>query len=348
MIPSASTVSRASRILVVDDDPATARLVESWYAGQPFEVLSAQNGMTALSMIERERPDLVLLDLRMPDVDGISLARRLRESPATRSIPVILLTACRDKEAKVEAFAAGVDDYVTKPFEVEEVDARIRSMLRRREMLASLESTVHDLTLVNEELEQLLVVDEKTGVYNFREFRRRLQDEWQRADRYAHAISLIFFDLDHFKNVNDTFGHQAGDRALKEFAMLVVGGARANDAAARYGGEEFALILPHTDGEMALRVAERIGEAVREFVFLGDETPTRLTVSSGVATYPSTPDIDSVDSLVRAADQALYIAKDLGRDRVVRYGERKSLDEARRRRRMAARRHRSDGSDATH
>jgi two-component system cell cycle response regulator len=125
-------------------------------------------------------------------------------------------------------------------------------------------------------------------------------------------------DLDHFKRVNDSLGHQAGDRVLREFATLVAGGARANDVAARYGGEEFAVILPHTDAAMAARVAERIRTAVREFVFLEDEQPVRVTVSAGVATYPSTPDLDSADALLRAADLALYAAKESGRDRVVR------------------------------
>ena len=310
--------SPPQRILVVDDDPETARLVRDWFRGQPYEILDAADGETALERVRRERPALILLDLKMPGVDGISVARSLKEDPATRSIPIILLTACRDVESKVEAFAAGADDYVTKPFEFEEIDARIRSMLQKRGLLVSLESKVRDLTATNDQLEKLLVVDEKTGLFNFREFQRRLREEWQRAERYSTQLSLVFLDLDHFKQVNDTLGHQAGDKVLCEFATLVTGGARANDIAARYGGEEFAVILPHTDGPMAVRVAERILAAVREFVFLADERPTRITVSAGVATYPSGPEVDSVDGLVRAADRALYRAKDTGRDRVVR------------------------------
>jgi diguanylate cyclase (GGDEF)-like protein len=308
-------VSRS--ILVIDDDSATAELARSWFTDQPWEVLDAPDGANGLELAAAHRPNIILLDLAMPGMDGLTVARRLKEAPETRGIPVILLTACRDVNAKVEAFSAGADDYITKPFDVEELDARIRSMLRKSEMLVGLESTVRDLSTTNEELEQLLVLDDKTGLFNFREFQRKLHEEWERADRYRVPLSLVFLDLDKFKEINDTLGHQAGDRVLKEFATLVAGGARASDVAARYGGEEFAVILPHTDRDMAKRVAERIRRAVEEFVFLEDETPTRITVSAGVATQPSTPDIDSVDGLVRAADGALYEAKDLGRNRVV-------------------------------
>ena len=308
---------RPARILVVDDRPDTGRTIRDWFKGEPFEVLVAGGGREGLQMARSERPDIILLDLTMPDMDGFDVARELRADPATEQIPVVMLTARREKESKVRAFAAGVDDYVTKPFELEEIDARVRSILRKHRMVRTLESKVADLSLTKKELEALLVVDEKTGLHTFREFQRRLKAEWERAHRYGHALSLVMFDLDHFKKVNDTRGHPAGDQVLREFATLMVGGARANDVAARYGGEEFAMILPHTDGAMAFRVAERIRNAVREFVFLEDENPAHITVSAGVATYPSFADVDSVDALVRAADMALYEAKARGRDRVV-------------------------------
>ena len=305
------------RILVIDDDPQTAELARSWYKGQPFEVTDADNGERGLALARSERPDLILLDLRMPGVDGFTVARELKDDPDTRTVPVIVLTACRDVDAKVDAFNAGADDYVTKPFEFEEVDARIRAMLRRRGALVGLESTIRQLSDTNQQLEQLLMLDEKTGLYNFREFRRRLREEWARALRYEDPLSIVFLDIDDFKAVNDELGHQVGDRVLVEFATLVAGGARANDVAARYGGEEFSIILPHTDGEMAVRVAERIRRAVREFVFVEHERPIRITVSAGVATYPSSKGVRSVDDLVRTADVALYRAKDQGKDCVV-------------------------------
>ena len=308
-----SDVRTHYRLLVVDDDPVTHRLVRTWFEGQPYEVLEASDGREGVQKARSQRPDVVLMDVKMPGMDGISAARTLKSDPQTRHIPVVLLTACRDVAEKVEAFAVGADDYVTKPFELEEVDARIRGILHRREALAHLEHRVVQLTTRSAHLEEMLVQDEKTGLANFREFQRRLREEWRRAERYG-GLSLVMLDLDDFKKVNDTLGHLAGDRCLQEFAALVRRGARDTDLAARYGGEEFAVVLPHAGTEDARRVAERIRTTVHEFVFLADVSPLRMTVSAGIATYPSYPAIDSPEALLLAADRALYRAKALGKD----------------------------------
>jgi diguanylate cyclase (GGDEF)-like protein len=286
-------------IVVIDDDPHTSGMLTSWFSGRSYDVLSASDGPTGLELARVSRPDLILLDLRMPGQDGLTVAQTLKGDPVTR------------------AFAAGADDYVTKPFDVEEIDARIHAMLRRSDFLSSLESTIQDLKVTNSELERLLTLDEKTGLHNFREFRRKLREEWFRAERYGTPLSLVMLDIDDFKKFNDSFGHQAGDRALQEFATLVAGGARVTDTAARYGGEEFAVILPHTDSDMAARVAERIRAAVEDFLFAVGEESTRITVSAGVATYPTSAGGDTVDALVRVADEALFRAKSEGKNRVV-------------------------------
>jgi diguanylate cyclase (GGDEF)-like protein len=224
-------------------------------------------------------------------------------------------------EQKVEAFSVGADDYVTKPFHFEEIGARIESLIQRRNVYHQMHSTIGNLQVENVELERLLTLDEKTGLFNFREFRRKLREEWMRSERYGAPLSLVLFDLDNFKKFNDTYGHRAGDTALREFSTLLAGGARNTDMVARYGGEEFAMILPHTDTQMAQRVAERIRAAVEDFIFLADERPARLLVSGGVATYPSTRTVDSVDTLVEYADRALYKAKDSGRNVVLAFEE---------------------------
>jgi diguanylate cyclase (GGDEF)-like protein len=314
---TAETPEVQYRILVIDDKPDTGQFARSWFDSDTYEILDARNGKTGLAMIDSKPPDLILLDLHMPGMDGIAVAKRLKQNTRTQSIPIIVLTANRNLDAKVSAFDIGAEDFITKPFEIEEVAARIERLLKKQTLLHKLEVKVKDLTNHNEQLEDLLMLDEKTGLYNFREFQKRLTQEWARASRYHVPLSLVFFDLDHFKLVNDRLGHQAGDEALRQFATLVTGGARANDVAARYGGEEFAAILPHTTGDMAMRVANRIRRAVESFVFLDDETHLRLTVSAGVSTYPSSPEIDSVDALVRAADAALYRAKDKGRNCVI-------------------------------
>jgi len=311
------TPEKQYSILVIDDDPGTAGLARSWFKSEPYEVLAAPDGETGLAMIDSKIPDLILLDLSMPGIDGITVAKRLKQNMRTRAIPIVVLTASRNLDTKVVTFDIGAEDFVTKPFEIEEVAARIKRLLNKQTQLNKLEVVVKDLTNQNEQLEDLLMLDEKTGLYNFREFQKRLRQEWSRASRYNVPLSLVFFDLDHFKQVNDRHGHQAGDEALREFAMLVTGGARENDLAARYGGEEFAVILPHTEAPMAMRVADRIRRAVADFVFLSETTHLQLTVSAGVATYPSDATIDSVDALVRAADSALYEAKDQGRNCVI-------------------------------
>jgi two-component system chemotaxis family response regulator WspR len=245
----------------------------------------------------------------MPGLDGLATAKRLKSDPTTSGIPVILLTARRDVSAKVEAFASGADDYVTKPYEFEEVDARIRAMLRKRELYQALEQKTR-------ELEALAIVDDKTGLANYRQFDRKLREEWLRAERYATPLSLVMIDLDDFKLLNDTVGHPAGDRALREVATLVAGGARATDLAARYGGDEFSIILPHTDAAMASRVARRVINAIGEHAFLSEEHPCRLTASAGIATHASVTVLSGPEALVAAADRALYAAKALGKNRV--------------------------------
>ena len=179
----------------------------------------------------------------------------MKADPALRAVPIILVSARRDLESKLGAFDAGADDYVVKPYDFEELDARVRAMLNKRDLYLEVERKNRELEAEKRHLEELAVIDEKTGLANYRQFHRKLHEEWLRAERYQTPLSLIMLDLDDFKRLNDTLGHPAGDRALKEVATLVAGAARATDLAARFGGEEFILLLPHSDSSMATRVA---------------------------------------------------------------------------------------------
>jgi diguanylate cyclase (GGDEF)-like protein len=291
------------KILVVDDDDETARLVRRWYEDRSVQILEARNGEEGIRKAFEEKPDIILMDVMMPRINGIEASRQLKADPATSGIPVILLSARREPQTKREGFDAGIDQYVEKPFDLDEMDARIRSMIEKRKTYLRLEEEA--------------TVDVKTGLANYRVFYTRLRDEWERSERYKLQLSVVMFDLDDFKRVNDSVGHPAGDRVLREFGMLVSGGARGTDLAARYGGEEFAMILPHTDRQRAERVAERVRAAVAEFRFLEPEHTLPVTVSAGVATFDAETDIASAEQLVAAADRALYAAKKAGKNRVV-------------------------------
>jgi diguanylate cyclase (GGDEF)-like protein len=300
---AAVTIQAKTKILVVDDKDETAQMLRGWYKGRPVAILEARDGDEGIRLAVSEGPDIILMDVMMPGTDGIEASRRLKADPATSAIPVILLSALREPETKREGFDAGIDQYVEKPFDLGEMESRIRSMIEKGKTY--------------QKLKEEATIDEKTGVANYRVFYTRLLDEWERSERYLLPLSIVMLDLDNFKKVNDSVGHPFGDRVLREFAMLVAGGARGTDLAARYGGEEFAMILPHTDRERAERVAERVRAAVADFSFLEPDHPLRVTVSAGVATFFAGSDIASAEQLVAAADRALYAAKAAGKNRVI-------------------------------
>ncbi len=299
-------------ILVVDDNPDNLEIISTRLRFRGYEVALAERGDEALALVHDVAPDLILLDIMMPDMDGYEVARRIRATEDMPYIPIIVVTARDSTEDKITGLDAGADDYLTKPINFPELEARVRSMLRIKRLQ-------DELAEKNRELEKLSISDGLTGLYNHRHLHDLLEEEYERSGRTGEPISVVMFDLDHFKEVNDTYGHQAGDAVLAELSEILRDTAREIDRLGRYGGEEFMAILPGTDAQAGLTFAQRVRRNVEERPFqIGEDEPLHMTISAGVATYP-THDADSPRRLVHYADQALYSAKHSGRNRVTRF-----------------------------
>ncbi|HEX7089803.1 MAG TPA: diguanylate cyclase [Longimicrobiales bacterium] len=301
------------RILVVDDSPDNLEIISTRLRFCGYEVETASRGEQALARVQAHPPDLILLDVMLPGIDGYEVARRIKSDPSLPFIPIILVTVRDTTRDKVAGLDAGADDYLTKPINFPELEARVRSMLRIRRLQTELQEK-------NKELAQLSISDGLTGLYNHRHSQEVLHEEFERAKRTGEPVAVAMFDLDHFKEVNDTHGHQVGDRVLQEMAEILRRTAREIDKLGRYGGEEFIAILPDTDLDDAAVFAERVRQDVARHLFPADDTVFRMTVSAGVAVFPDRGIITPPD-LIRRADQALYAAKEAGRNRVVRAGE---------------------------
>ena len=307
------------RILVVDDNRTNLRAIREGLEEQGYRVSEAADGQEAIARVRDEAPDLILLDLVMPKLNGIEVCRILKAQERFRMIPVILLTARESMKSKVEGLEFGADDYLTKPIDPLELTARVKSMLRLKALQDELVQTNRKLKSMNERLQELSVTDTLTGLHNRLYFRARIGHEFERADRYRSHLSCAMADIDHFKQVNDTYGHATGDAVLKDIGLIFKEALRRIDLAARYGGEEFVFLLPETDEDEALLVGERIREAVERHRFEHEGQVVELTISVGIATFPHTA-IESEDRLIDCADQALYRAKRSGRNRVEQFG----------------------------
>jgi two-component system, cell cycle response regulator len=308
----------SARILIVDDHEDNVELLKARLESWGFETLSAKDGAEALSKIESSLPDLVLLDVMMPKVDGMEVARRVKNNPDLPFIPIIMQTALDSTENKVEGLEAGADDYITKPIDFPELKARVNSMLRIKRLQEEVEERERELMEANERLRHMSQTDSLTGLENRRHIETRLEEMFEHAARLAEPFSVVMVDLDKFKSVNDDYGHQAGDAVLKQLARILKHEVREIDHAGRYGGEEFILLLTGTVLDAAVTFAERVRKAIEAHTFTFEGGTLQRTASFGVAAWPH-PKITSCDMLVRAADDALYVAKETGRNRVIRF-----------------------------
>jgi len=294
-----------ANILVVDDSPDNLQVLAA-VLKQDFKVKVAINGERALALATApEPPDLILLDVMMPGMDGYEVCTRLKQNPATARIPVLFVSSRDDEEDEAHGLSLGAIDYIVKPIRPSIVQARVRNHI--------------ELKRSRDLLERLTLQDHLTGIGNRRRFDDALDLEWQRAARAQAPLSLIAIDIDHFKAYNDHYGHPGGDQCLVQVARtLAASAARPGDLVARCGGEEFACLLPATDSAGALRLAGQMCSAIADLGLEHAQSPTHchVTISLGVGTL--TPQAhEPAQSLVDMADAALYAAKSTGRNRAI-------------------------------
>jgi diguanylate cyclase (GGDEF)-like protein len=294
-------------ILVVDDVTKNLQLVMEILEQIGYETTFATSGKKALERLETVKPDLILLDLMMPDMGGLEVCEILKADPQYQKIPVIFLTASNEQESLIDAFAKGAVDYVTKPFHSAELLARVRTHLELKQARDALHEAY-------EVLERLVVVDPLTGVSNRRAIDVFAQEEYDRAQRYKTDFSVLMIDLDHFKKVNDIYGHYIGDECLKIVAEKLNNSLRIVDQFGRFGGEEFVAILPETSLTDAIKVAERLRIEVSQLVPDIKGFSASLSISIGVSAFQETDQAPT--DIFKRADKALYEAKEMGRNLV--------------------------------
>jgi len=321
------------RVLIVDDDPATVRLLSKHLTDGGHTVLTASNGREAMRVLLSEAPPIVITDWAMPEMSGLELCRAIRKHEGLGFVYVIVLTAQPQDDHIVEAFEAGADDYLSKPVNFKALLARMwagQRIVQLQEDLekrnrqvqrfnAQMEIANSELAVANEKLHILATEDELTGLTNRREAMARLADIWALSVRQEVPCSCVLLDIDHFKKVNDTYGHDVGDLVLKEVAGALNRSARRGEMVARIGGEEFLVLCPGSDMEAAACAAERLRRVIEELRIERDDLRIEVTISLGVAHRSAS--VKDSESLLKTADQALYEAKRSGRNRVCRARE---------------------------
>lgn len=322
-----------AKILIVDDyedNLYVASLVLSW---DNHEIITALSGEEAIKKAESEQPDVILLDIQMPNMDGFAACQILKSNPATQKIPVVFLTAkYKDSESLAKGLSMGAEDYIVKPFSNPELRARVKVMARlksqmdqlnlKNQELEKLNSELEDknlqLTKAKHALEELAITDGLTGLHNRRYFTERIKEEFHRTLRKHFPISVILLDIDYFKKVNDTYGHKAGDDVLIHFGQILKRNMRKHDVVARYGGEEFIIGMIDLNGEAAYTIAERIRQDIATDDFLSEGKVLKITSSLGVGCYPEIcADSKDPDPLLKEVDKALYYAKNHGRNQSI-------------------------------
>ncbi|MEI6262279.1 MAG: diguanylate cyclase, partial [Deltaproteobacteria bacterium] len=297
----ATMIEQKQIIMIVDDALINLQILIE-VLGDEYEIVFATNGKDALAIAENNHPDLILLDIQMPDMNGYEVCKAIKSISCLQGVPVIFLTAMTQQEDEVVGLKLGAVDYITKPFNTDIVRLRVKNHL--------------ELKRFRDNQARLALLDGLTGIPNRRAFNEQLHREWSRALRSHALLSLIMIDIDHFKSYNDTYGHLGGDDCLKQVAAALLESMRASDFVARFGGEEFVCILNESDATGALITAERIRTKVESLFIPHVASPVSpfITISLGAVTLIPSEDIAS-EYLIKTADQMLYMAKDRGRNR---------------------------------
>ena len=302
------------KILLVEDDRLQAKAIKAYLQNAGYEIIWVENGIAAIKSAKSLSFDLMVLDLVLPDMDGNQICRWLKNTKDTQDIPIIILSAKGSPEEKVFGLEeSGADDYLPKPFDESELKARIYACLRTKGLQDELRKKNQQLQGVLLQMETLAMTDQLTGLFNRRHFQSVIDKEFSRTVRYKRPMSCLMIDIDHFKTINDGYGHNIGDQVLKEISQLMLRCFREVDTVARWGGEEFVVLLPETTQNNASQVASRLLTSVSTCKF--SSLPRLVTVSIGIASMPATT-TDTSEKLIAASDRALYEAKARGRNRV--------------------------------
>ena len=307
-LPAMSSMSndlnpeKPRRILLIEDSELDRLWLRHRLKSDCLEVVEAVDGLTGLDLCRADPPDLILLDLGLPFCDGFEVLRRLKNDRRTIGIPVIVVSASSDTSDKARGLDLGAIDFISKPYDLIELQARVRAALRSKRLQELLEQRAH--------------VDALTGLANRASLEERLSTEWAIFQRYGGALAVVIADLDHFKKVNDAHGHAAGDEVLRRTADALRATVRTTDLAARFGGEEFVIVAPHCNTAGAVKTAERFRHRLASAPLPQAKGAGRVTSSVGVASVPEDK-VGSAAELLSWADRALYEAKARGRDRVI-------------------------------
>ncbi|MFW6241703.1 MAG: diguanylate cyclase [Thermodesulfobacteriota bacterium] len=302
------------RVLMVDDNPRNLQVLGAILKREGYELIVAADGRQALNAVRRTRPDLILMDVMMPVMDGFEACRRIKCEAEGREIPLIFLTARNETDDLLQGFEAGAVDYVTKPFNQAELLARVRTHIDLRRSRMALETAYAELAAAHRQLELAARTDPLTGLFNRREMMERITAEVGRFQRNGAVFSLAIADIDEFKPFNDRYGHACGDRVLCAVADRMPDRIRRQDVVGRWGGEEFLVLLPDTALEGAAAAAENLRQAVRSTGCRWAGEELSVTVTIGVSEFQA--DMDA-DACLRVADNRLYAGKAAGKNRVV-------------------------------